>query len=78
MFLKKILSLMNAIIERTPRIATLYRSVRDQISFMREPVTTPWTFKLAGTSTMAQGTFGPEETELVRNILKDVDVRETL
>ena len=75
MFLTKwILSLMKPIVERNPRIASFYRNVRDQICFMQEPVTTPWTFKLAGNSKMAQGTFEPEETELVRNILKDVDV----
>jgi FkbM family methyltransferase len=39
-----------------------------------EPVETPWGFKLAGNPAMAQGTFEPAETELVRTILKDVDI----
>jgi FkbM family methyltransferase len=41
---------------------------------MEEPNQTPWGFKLAGNAAMAQGTFEPTETELVRNILKDVDI----
>jgi FkbM family methyltransferase len=52
----------------------MYRSVRDQLDFMEEPKATPWGFKLAGNTAMAQGTFEPTETELVRNILKDVDI----
>jgi len=41
---------------------------------MEEPSLTPWGFKLAGNAAMAQGTFEPTVTELVRNILKDVDI----
>jgi FkbM family methyltransferase len=41
---------------------------------MEEPIATPWGFKLAGNTVMAQGTFEPTETKLVRNILKDVEV----
>lgn len=41
---------------------------------MEEPKATPWGFKLAGNAAMAQGTFEPTETGLVRNILQDVDI----
>jgi hypothetical protein len=71
---KKLISLVKPLVERSPRIATMYRSVRDQLYFMKEPIATPWGFTLAGNTDMAQGTFEPAETELVRNILKDVDV----
>jgi len=67
-------SLVRLLVDRFPRIATLYRSIRDQMDFMEEPKATPWGFKLAGNRAMAQGTFEPAETELVRKILKDVDV----
>lgn len=65
---------MRPLVDRFPRIAAIYRGVRDQLHVMEEPVVTPWGFKLAGNMAMAQGTFEPMETELVRNILKDVDV----
>ncbi len=68
------ISLVRPLFDRFPRIATMYRSVRDQLDFMEEPKATPWGFKLAGNTAMAQGTFEPTETELVRNILKDVDI----
>ena len=68
------ISLMRSLFSRFPHIATLYRSVRDQMDFMEEPKATPWGFKLAGSAAMAQGVFEPAETELVRNILPDVDI----
>jgi len=68
------ISLVRPLVDRFPRIATMYRSVRDQLDSMEEPNQTPWGFKLAGNAAMAQGTFEPTETELVRNILKDVDI----
>lgn len=71
---RRLLSLLRPVVERFPRIALLYRSLRDQLAFMEEPVMTPWGFKLAGNSSMAQGTFEPAETELIRSLLKDVDV----
>jgi len=71
---KRPMLLIRSLIGRFPRVATLYRSVRDQMDFMEEPKTTPWGFKLAGNAAMAQGTFEPTETELVREILQDVDI----
>jgi FkbM family methyltransferase len=41
---------------------------------MDEAKETPWGFKLAGNAAMAQGTFEPRETELIRSILKKVDI----
>ena len=68
------ISFVKPLLDKFPHMATLYRSVRDQMDFMQEPRVTPWGFKLAGNAAMAQGTFEPAETELVREILKDVDV----
>lgn len=41
---------------------------------MKEPVATPWGFKLAGNDGMALGSFEPIETTLVRDLRKEVDV----
>ena len=50
------------------------RRVRDQLDFMEEPKATHWGFNLAGNAAMAQGTFEPIETELVRKMLREVDI----
>ena len=68
------ISLVRPLVDRFPHIATMYRRVRDQLDFKQEPKATPWGFKLAGNTAMAQGIFEPTETELVRNILKNVDI----
>lgn len=75
MFIAKwLISLVRPIVDRFPRVAALYRGMRDQLEGMQEPQTTPWGFKLAGNAAMAQGAFEPVETELVRKLLKDVDI----
>lgn len=75
MFLSKwLVSSVRPVIDRFPRAAALYRSVRDQLDGMQEAIQTPWNFKLAGNATMAQGKFEPEETELVRKLLLDIDL----
>lgn len=75
MFLLKWLVLfVKPLVSRFPRVAAMYRGVRDQLDGMEEPQPTPWGFKLAGNAAMAQGTFEPVETELVRKLLKEVDV----
>ena len=71
---KWLISLARPLVEPFPRIATLYRRVRDQLDYLEEPVLTPWGFKLAGNAAMARGEFEPTETELFRNMLEDIDV----
>ena len=71
---KKLISLAKPLVEHYPRIASVYRGVRDQLSIMDEPVITPWGFILSGNLAMAEGKFEPVETELVSHILQDVDV----
>jgi FkbM family methyltransferase len=61
------------LVERFPRLAAIYRAMRDQLD-LTAPAQSPWGFKLAGNAAMARGTFEPEETKLVRDILEDVDV----
>lgn len=71
---KKLISYLRPLVDRFPQIASFYRAVRNQISFMGEPILTSWGFKLAGNSSMAQGLFEPLETSVARKILDDVDV----
>lgn len=71
---RRLLASLRPLIDRFPRLAFIYRGVRDQLDLMKKPVATPWGFKMAGNPSMVQGTFEPVETELVRKLLKDVDV----
>ena len=70
----RLISLVKPVVTKFPMVATMYRNTRDRLDFREEPIPTPWGFKLAGNSLMASGNFEPTETELVRNILKDVDI----
>lgn len=70
----RLISLAKPVVTKFPLVATMYRNTRDRLDFGDEPILTPWGFKLAGNSLMASGNFEPTETELVRNILKDVDI----
>lgn len=65
---------LRTLVESRPHLARLYRILRDQLFLTQEPVVTPWGFKLAGNESMEKGDFEPFETELVRDILQDVDV----
>ena len=72
--LRWLILLLKPLVNNFPRVAAIYRGMRDQLDSMEEPQPTPWGFKLAGNSAMAQGQFEPMETELVRRLLKDVDI----
>lgn len=72
--LKWLVLLVKPLVSRFPRIAAMYRGMRDQLEEMEEPQPTSWGFKLAGNAAMAQGTFEPVETELVRKLLHEVDL----
>jgi methyltransferase, FkbM family len=72
--LKWLVALVRPFVNRFPRVAAIYRGVRDQMEALKKPVVTPWGFKLAGNPAMAQGAFEPLETDLIRKLLKDVDV----
>lgn len=67
-------SLARQSIERFPRLAELYRGVRDQLDFERHSQTTPWGFRLAGNKDMAAGVFEPKETQIIRDLLQGVEI----
>ena len=62
------------LIKRFPALASFLRNIRDQLDYRQKPKKTPWGFMLAGHSLMASGNFEPEETELIRHILNEVDL----
>ena len=62
------------VVERFPCAAQFYRNNRDLLDRNSPAVKTPWGFTLAGHSAMAAGTFESEETRLVRELLREVDV----
>ncbi len=71
---KQIIWYFKAFVERFPRLAMTYRLVRDNWQSYEEPVQTPLGFKFAGNPLMQNGKFEPEETEIVKNILPDIEV----
>jgi FkbM family methyltransferase len=70
----RLLASMRPLVDRFPRLASVYRNVRDEAEFSGEPRVTPWGFKMTGNSAMAAGTFEPVETQLVRTLLEETDV----
>ncbi|MFN4351157.1 MAG: FkbM family methyltransferase [Hylemonella sp.] len=66
--------ILRSVLEPFPAVTSLLRGLRDQLDQRDPPQTTPWGFSLAGNKGMAAGKFEPEETRLVRELLKEVDV----
>jgi FkbM family methyltransferase len=66
--------IIKSIVERFPALALFYRNTRDLLDQRHPPRKTPWGFTLAGNDAMADGSFEPDETEVVRRLLGDVDV----
>ena len=70
----RLMNLAKPLVDRFPYIAVIYRNVRDQMDVGSKSITTPWGFTLAGNPLMARGDFEQTETDLVRDLLKDVDI----
>lgn len=71
---KKLAFIMKPLVDRFPRLANFYRLIRDQLDYSDKPIKTPWGFSMAGNRAMADGSFEPVETEVIRDILKNVDI----
>lgn len=63
-----------AMVKRFPKMAMAYRFKRDSRHILEEANETPMGFKLIGNRSMEQGTFEPEEVEIVKKLLRKVDV----
>ncbi|MBM4223221.1 MAG: FkbM family methyltransferase [Gammaproteobacteria bacterium] len=66
--------LLKPFVERFPALATFYRNSRDHLDRDQPALPTPWGFTLAGCPQMTTGTFEIEETQLVRQLLAEVDL----
>jgi len=65
--------LIKTIAEPFPQITQLYRGLRDQSDRNQPALPTQWGFTFAGHNAMASGTFEPEETRLLQDLLQEVD-----
>lgn len=65
-------TLIRSMIERFPAVAQFLRNTRDLFDQRAPSQVTPWGFTLAGNEAMAAGTFEPQETKLVRDLLQEV------
>jgi len=65
---------LRPLVERSPRLATTYRSFRDAGLLEREPVVTPLGFRFVGHAAMEQGLFEPDEVSLLQRLLPSFDL----
>lgn len=65
---------IRSIVERFPAVALFYRNTRDLLDQRHPSRITPWGFSFAGHDAMAEGSFEPQETAVVRKLLTEVDV----
>ena len=65
---------MRPIVERFPRLAAIHRFARDSRIFFQEPIQTPKGFRLIGSLKMLNGTFEPDEYEIVKKCLNKSDL----
>jgi len=67
--------IIKSVIEKNfPHVAQFYRNFRDLSDRNSPAIKTPWGFTHAGNPQMAAGTFEPQETLLVRELLREVDI----
>jgi len=67
-------SFIRSTMEQFPAAMRLYRNFRDLLDQRDPPRMTPWGFTLAGNAAMASGAYEPQETRLVIELLKQVDL----
>ncbi len=65
---------LSQLLRRFPRWSAAYRGYREFKHMQRPPVMTSGGFWFAGNKLMQAGTFEPEETRIVEELLSDVDV----
>ena len=67
-------STIRSIVECMPTMALFYRNMRDLLDQRHPPRNTPWGFSFAGHDAMAEGSFEPDETKIMRRLMFDADV----
>ena len=71
---KQIIKVLKPIVEHIPKVALMYRYMRDSWQIMENPKETPMGFKLIGNYAMQQGEFETDETEIIKKIIPQIDV----
>lgn len=71
---RRLIQLAKPIVERFPKLATLYRYIRDSRFINEIPQQTPFGFKFVGNHQMLNGAFEPEETRIMQRFISQVDV----
>ena len=66
--------LTKSVVKQLLALTLFYRNMRDLYDQRSPPRRTPWGFSFSGHDLMADGSFEPNETKLVRRLLPDVDV----
>lgn len=69
-----LVQLAKPLVEKFPRLALLFRLMREGWAFGRKASRLPGGFSLAGNAWMESGTFEPEETAIVQGLLPKVDL----
>jgi len=65
---------LRVLLGRFPWLLMFLRNARDLAVQRQSPIKTPWGFSLVGHQAMAEGTFEPEETKVVREFLTEMDI----
>jgi len=68
------LKLAKSIVDRFPKVALIYRYLRDSHKLMQEPKETKMGFKFIGNRAMEQGMYEPEDTKITVRLLQNADV----
>jgi FkbM family methyltransferase len=71
---EKTIKFFKPAMERFPIMALAFRYIRDNRRIFHTPVKTPMGFRFIGNRGMENGSFEPEETEIVKKILPSIDV----
>jgi FkbM family methyltransferase len=66
--------LLRTALQHFPATAQFLRNSRDVLDQSAPAKMTPWGFSFSGHDAMADGSFEPDETKVVRKLLTDVDV----
>lgn len=72
--MNQIKHVLRSFIDKSPKISMSYRYLRDSLGIYEKPVLTPHGFQFIGHKGMQTGNFEQEETELVKRLLKHVDI----
>jgi len=67
-------NIIKSVMKRSPFLMETYRELRNNVDKRQVSVITPWGFKLSGNKLMSSGQFEPLETQVVRDLLAEVDL----